>query len=181
MSAPIRIPQGERGKIRVFAINQPPEEIATALKKQPKADLARELLNAPHLSTTSAEIFPMSDLAGVGLAGYLSEGYAVEDDALAPDRAKLDALDGYVMLLFSDSFGGAAAELEPGPTLTIIGTYAELRPSGTTGAIDTDSARPYSGASGVTPPAPARRSAGSSVMVLAAAGLLGLGLWWFFS
>ncbi len=79
MSSPLDIPAGERGKIRVFAVNRPAEEMKAALARRPKPDLARELLNAPHLDTRSTEIFPISDLAGVGLALYLGEGYAVPE------------------------------------------------------------------------------------------------------
>ena len=89
MSQSITIPRGERGAIRVFAINRNPVEMEVALSRQPKPDLARELLDAPHLNTLGTEIFPIKDLEGVGLAGYLSEGYAVPDEQLSADRSKL--------------------------------------------------------------------------------------------
>lgn len=178
MSTSIEIKANERGAIRVFAINRAAQDIAEALKTQPKADLARDLLKSPHLDTGSTEIFPIADLTGVGLSAYLTDGYAVEEPAIAADRSKLDALDGYVMLLFSDSFKGAEMTLSPGDAVTLIGTYAEYRPTNTGLAIDTDSAKPYSGAAGMTPPTPARGPAGSAMVVAAMIVLLGLGLWW---
>jgi len=64
---------------------------------------------------------------------------------LNPDKTKLEALDGWVLILFSRAFQDAAATLTPASTLTLIGTYSE---TGTdwraTETIDTDSAKPYS-------------------------------------
>ena len=178
MTRTIQIDKNERGLIRVFAINQPVADVKDALKKLPKADLARQLLDSPHLDTTSTEIFPLSDLTGMGLSVYLNDGYAVDEAGLAADQTKLDALDGFVMLLFSESFKGMEAVLTPSPAVTLIGTYAEYSPPGGGAAIDTDSARPYSGSPGMTPPTPARGPAGSAMVVAALIVLTGLGIWW---
>ena len=174
----ILISPRERGQIRVFAINRPSLEIAKALSDQSKPNLARDLLNAPDLDTSSTEIFPISDLAGVGLAAYLSDGYAVDDAQLTPDRSKLAALDGYVLLLFSDSFGGAATTLSPGPDLTLIGSYGEVLPDASLTPLDADSAQPYSGIPGISPPTPPHGAAGSVLTVVALAIGLALLLWW---
>lgn len=178
MNKPVEIGKDERGAIRVFAINQPPPEVTDALATMPKADLARQLLNSPHLNTASTEIFPVSDLTGMGLSAYLSEGYAVEDAAFSADRGKLDALEGYVLLLFSDSFKGMEATLIPTSALTLIGTYAEYKPAAGGPAIDTDSAKPFSGGAITTPPKPTRGTTGSAVVVVIIILMLGLGLWW---
>lgn len=177
MTARLTIPAHERGSIRVFAINKPAAEISDALKTLPKADLARQLLDNPHLDTASAEIFPVSDLTGVGLATYLSEGYAVEDTQIDADRNKLDALDAYVLLLFSDGSAGADVILTPTVDLTLIGTYIEYQPPAGTGAIAADSAKPYTGTTQNKVISPRRGRAGSVVVVLGALLILGLALW----
>lgn len=181
MNTPIDIQKNERGAIRVFAINLAPTEVTERLKKLPKSDFARQLLGNPHLNTASAEIFPVSDLTGMGLSSYLGEGYAVEVTEIGADKSKLDALEGYVLLLFSDSFEGLEMTLAPGAELTLIGTYAEYAPAGTAQLITTDSARPYSGTPGMTPPTPPSGPAGSALVVIALAVLLGLSLWWLFT
>lgn len=181
MNTPIDIRKNERGAIRVFAINLAPAKVTETLKTLPKPDFARQLLGSPHLNTASAEIFPVSDLIGMGLSSYLSEGYTVEEAEIGADKSKLDALEGYVLLLFSDSFEGSEMTLTPGAELTLIGTYAEYTPAGTAQPIATDSARPYSGTPGMTPPTPPRGPAGSALVVMALAVLLGLGLWWLFT
>ena len=177
----LTIPAGERGLIHVFAVNRPAADVAQMLTARPMPDVARALLRAPHIDTASAEIFAMSDLAGVGLAAYLSQGYEVTDAALASDRAKLDALDGYVLLLFSDSFAGQPATLTPGPDVTLIGSYAEARADMTVRPIDAASARPYSGMAGLTPVAAPRGLAGSVLVGLALVVAVILLIWWILS
>lgn len=170
------IPANEQPHIRVFAINRAPRDMASALETRPRPDLARDLLNAAHINTKTTEIFPVSDLAGVGLTAYLAEGYAVEEDALAEDRAKLDALDGYVLLLFSDSFGGTEATLTPGPDVTLIGTYPEARANMAAHPIRTASAAPYTGPANAATPVTRRRS--GSAVIVAALLVLALLIWW---
>jgi hypothetical protein len=98
--------------------------------------------------------------------------------SLAEDRRKLDALDGFVLLLFSDSFNGAAAQLAPGPGLTLITTCTEELPDQTSRPTMTASAAPYSGAL-MTEPVPAPRGAAGRVLVgLAVTTGLALLLWW---
>ena len=176
MSQSITIPRGERGAIRVFAINRNPVEMEVALSRQPKPDLARELLDAPHLNTLGTEIFPIKDLEGVGLAGYLSEGYAVPDEQLSADRSKLDALDGYVLLLFSNSFGGQGGTLDPGPDVTLIGTYGETQPDNSASALAAESAAPYSGAGARPVPITNRRGNFLPIAILVMVALAVL--WW---
>lgn len=133
----IPLPAGEHGRIRVFSLSMS-AEAAESL------DLAQALGIAPD-DPTRVEIFPVSNLEGVGLAGYLVEGCGIPEAQVAPDRARLDALDGHVMLLFSRAFDGPVT-LTPAPELTLIGTYDEHRPETTAPPIETESARPYTGA-----------------------------------
>jgi len=177
MSAMLQITPGERGQIRVFAINRPAADIAAMLAAAPKADVARALLGAPHLDTKSAELFPVSDLDGLGLAQYLVEGYEVPEETLSEDRRKLDALDGYVLLIFSDSFGGAAAELTPSADLTAIGSYAETLPDHRQRPTVTPSAALYSGTHATSPVSARRGSAMRVLLLVALAVALGLMLW----
>jgi hypothetical protein len=178
MRVPIAVPKGEQGMIRVFAINRATADMRVAVSRTPKPDLARDLLDAPHLDTASAEIFPVSDLEGVGLTAYLTEGYAVPDAQLAPDKAKLDALDGYVLLLFSESFALRGATLETGPDVTLIGTYGEAAPDRRPRALKSKSAELYTGAKSASAQTPAARGYGSSLVVLAIVVLVLAVGWW---
>lgn len=178
MNPAIDIKANEHATIRVFAVNKAPSEITDTLATMPKADLARQLLGDPHLDTSSTEIFPVSDLTGMGLGAYLSEGYAVQPKQIARDRSRLDALDGYVLLLFSDSFAGKSARLAPGEALTLIGTYTEVQPASSAGPIAAESAKPYTGPAPAAKQAPKRSPNGSAAIVVLIAALLGVALWW---
>lgn len=173
--ATINIPQHEHGVIRVFAISRPIADMARALKQQPKALLASTLLGH-NVADADVELFPLSDLVGVGLPQYLIEGYDVDKDAVRNDRARLGALGGYVLLVFSKVSNDGDVTLHPIPDLTLIGMYAEPKADHSSVPIATDAASPYSG---VTPPVTAmRRSRVGSIFVAAAALLTLLLIWW---
>ena len=102
MTNPITIPANERGVVRVFALSMTDIE-ASALKDNPKAVAGvlgtQALPNLEHI-----ELFPVSDLDGVGLLAYLHDGAGVPQEQLTPDRVKLDRLGGWVMVVFSLAF-----------------------------------------------------------------------------
>lgn len=119
MTQPIQIPAREHDVIRVFSLSMSDAD-AKALRNDGAA------LNAAlgtDVDSDFVEVFPLSDLEGVGLMGYLGDGNDVAADQLAPDRAKLEKLGGWVLLVFSRAFRGADATLNPIPALTLIGTY----------------------------------------------------------
>ncbi len=118
----ITIPAHEHGIVRVFALSMSEDE-AKALRSDNGAQKA--MLGASSLNSDFVEVFPMSDIAEIGLSQYLEQGNGIDPAQLAPDRAKLAALDGWVMIIYSNAFGGSAQTLAPHNTLTLIGTYAE--------------------------------------------------------
>lgn len=171
----IDIPMTERGVIRVFAISRPMAQMARALERRAKADIAAELLAHP-VPEDTIELFALSDLTGVGLPGYLTDGYAVDATAVRADRARLEALDGYVLLLHSSVARNGTVTLTPSTDLTLIGTYAEPRPSRAAAPIATQAAKPYSGAH-ETPQPPKRSRLGSMLSGIIVLTILLL-LWW---
>lgn len=175
MTRTIDIPRTEQGAIRVFAISRPMAEMARALKQQPKTGLAAALLNHP-VDEDDFELFALSDLTGVGLPRYLSDGYDVDHDAIRADRAKLEALDGYVLLLFSRISSAGDVALRPVAELTLIGTYAEPKAKHAAAPIAAQAAKPYSGTA-QTPKAPGRSRVGSALTALAVLLAL-LFIWW---
>ena len=166
--------------IRVFALSLPDEE-ARALKNDPNAQAA--LLGVVTLDRKHVEVFPVDDLGDMKLADYLVEGSGAQADTLGQDRAKLGALDGWVMLVYSGAFKGAAQELATASGLTLIGTYPQV---GTdwTGDVDlsTPSALPQDNKNVEIPvkkrPSDAAMSGRIAMLALAFAFLLvGLMIW----
>ena len=80
----LTIPAHDRDGVRVFTARLTPEDL-----RRDKAALAATLLGDPHLDPAYLEIFDLSDLTGVGLSRYLSEGLGVPATALRdPDPAR---------------------------------------------------------------------------------------------
>ncbi|WP_299563472.1 hypothetical protein [uncultured Sulfitobacter sp.] len=176
--APIEIAQSESGVIRVFSVSRPMSEMARDLKQQTKAQVARGLLDHP-VSDDDFELFALSDLAGVGLPSYLAEGYALDPQVIHSDKRRLEALDGYVLVLFSGVASEQSVSLTPGRDLTLIGTYAEPRTSHAAAPIPSDSAKPYTGVA--KPPETPKRGRGGSAMVAITVVVALLLLWWIFA
>ena len=135
MTARLSIPAEERGVVRVFAVNLPEMQVATMLREAeapateigelPEVPAAADLLGWPDLDTRHTELFAVKDLTGLGLSGYLTEGLGLEEDQIAPDHARLSALDGYVLLVLSRAFRGQDVTVHVPEALTLIGSYKE--------------------------------------------------------
>lgn len=173
----LHIPKGEHGQIRLFAVNRPIDVMARDLRSMEKTALIADLLGFDAPADT-AELFPVSDLTGVGLARYLTDGYTATDAQIARDHTRIEALDGYVLLLFSSAFEGHEATLNIGSDLTLIGTYGEEQPDWTAPPLTAESAQPYSGVPSLTPKTPPGGRAGGAMIFLAILVLVGLILWW---
>lgn len=140
MDTVIHIPAGERGIIRVFDLDMPPEQ--ARFLREPGA--LAQVLGVDEINLDHVEIFPLRDLEDLGLVGYLNEGCGVAADQLAPDRERLMSLSGHVLLIRSRAFDGVEVRLTPATPLTLIGTYSEYLTQKTGSPIQTKSARPYS-------------------------------------
>jgi len=173
----LHIPKGEHGQIRLFAVNRPIDVMARNLREIEKTALIDDLLGV-HAPAGTAELFPVSDLAGVGLSRYLTDGYAVTQAQIAHDRTRLEALDGYVLLLFSSAFDGRETTLTIGSDLTLIGTYGEEQPDRAAPPLTAEAAQPYSGVPSLTHKTPPSGRAGGAMVLLGMLVMVGLILWW---
>lgn len=179
MTTRIDIPNNERGIIRLFALSMTETE-AKALKDDAKT-VAHVLGTDAVLDMDHVEVFPVTDLEGVGLMGYLTEGGAVPPDQLSADRAKLDRIGGWVLLVYSLAFHDQEATLTPVPALTLIGTYGETRTDWRPAEkVEAESAKPYSApAETVTKkPSDAAMSGRIAMIVLLVLGLLTWAMIW---
>lgn len=167
----LTIAPGERGVLRLFTLDMRPEE--ARFLREPGA--AEQMLGVDSLDHTQIEVFPVSDLEELGLYGYLSEGCGISADQL--DRAALDRIKGWVMVLRSKAFQGSAGKLAPDPRLALVGLYTEEATNWGGEPIETQSARPYS-----APPASPTQSGGArrigSILVVLTMILIVGGILW---
>ncbi|WP_083100550.1 hypothetical protein [Pseudophaeobacter leonis] len=154
MSGVIPIPKAERSVIRVFDLDMPPEQ--ARFLAEPGA--LAQVLGLEDIDLDHVEIFPVSDLEELGLAGCLIQGCGIPEEDVAPDRAALTAIKGYVLLLRSRAFAGAATRLTPASQITLVASYGEKPINWSAPAMpETDSSRLYSGTK--LPPRAARAQA----------------------
>lgn len=182
MTKPIDIPAHENGRVRVFALSLD-DTAAQALKDNAPAGDTTPLNQAlgGAVNGTHVEVFALSDLGEMSLSDYLLEGAGVQAEPLEKDRAKLMALSGWIMIVYSSAFGGAALTLTPAPELTLIGTYLQEGVDWSSDVdLSTPSALPYqdNGSSARKRPSDAAmlgRVATAALLVLFA--LVGLMVW----
>lgn len=126
MSRPIEIPASEAGMIRVFALSLNDED-ARRLKDDTEVvpHPVEAALGASGLNRAHIEVFAIADLGDMPLADYMIEGPGAQEQSIEPDRAKLAALEGWVMVVYSSAFGEQSTVLNPVPELTLIGTYPQ--------------------------------------------------------
>lgn len=170
----ITIPVGEIGTTRVFALSMTAEQ-ARKLRDEPV--LMAGALGAEPENPNGVEVFPLTDLGDLGLAGFLRDGIDAHPQDIARDQAKLAALDGWVMLVHSSAFATSGATLDPIPALTLIGTYAQTPAATTQVPLEAEAAQPYTGTPMQDADAPPAAKARGSWIVIALA-LIVLGALW---
>lgn len=162
---------GEREVVRVFALDLDPNG-ARAFATPPEGNGAawplHEALGAGSLDPEHVEVFPTADLQGVGLADYLAEGLGVDAAAVAPDRARLEAEDGHIVIVHSAAFGGAQQTLTPQPPLRLLGVYRQAQADPPRPAIPSRADAPPEITPTAPPPQPGPPSRGASLVVLIA-------------
>jgi hypothetical protein len=84
-----------------------------------------DLLGVRAIDATRVEVFDLADLSGFGLVNYLTKANGLPEEALAPDRATLEALKGVVMVIYPRAFRGEAVILSPAPVVTAVGAWDE--------------------------------------------------------
>lgn len=124
----LTLTEGDTRRLWLFTLNMAADELA-ALRATDLPDPVPALLGVDFVDTDFVEIFDLADLTGLGLSEYLITGNAIPESQIAPDRARLDALRGPVLILFAAAFAKRPVTLHPDPRLTLIGSYAEdIRP-----------------------------------------------------
>ena len=128
MTNPLHVPANSDETLWVFALDLPDPDSDAVVEGGPgKTWPLKILLGATALKAGHIEHFPASDLAGVGLPGYLVEGLGVDAADIAPDRAQLDAADTHIVILPGAAFNGVEQTLDPSLPLRHLGTYQQIQ------------------------------------------------------
>ncbi len=142
MSVEIPITATEHGTVRIFAINLPPEEAKVWETDAAKSDrLIETALGADQIDHEHLEVIDVEAVKALGLSTYLIDGLGLPEALVARDRARLDALSGRVLIMWSTAFAGQEQVLKPGRQVTLIGTYREEPGAGIFEPIQSEAAK----------------------------------------
>lgn len=175
MTQGLMVAAGERGVIRLFALEMAPEH--ARFLSDPAA--AAQMLGLDQLEPGQAEVIRLEDLDGLGLAGYLTEGCGIPTPTLAADLDRLQAQTGFVLLLRSRAFPRKPVTLSPDPRLRLLGHWQVPATDWTApGPIETASARPFSAPRPAPRQVRARARLIGGALVVGVLALLALAVWW---
>jgi hypothetical protein len=177
MSERFEVKANEHGIVRLFTVDLPEAELEHfAEVKGDGPSPLQEALGGDHLNMEFVELFPVSTLEGVGLAGYMVDGLGVAEAEVEEDRARLEALKGPVLIVLSSAFGGDAETLTPKSPLRWIGTYTEERAPVSFKPLPSESAKGATG--GKAPPSDAAMSGRvASIALLVLFALVAVVVW----
>lgn len=123
---------GDRETLHLLSLDLPPDEVEAFMAQHAGgAWPLRDALGLDQFDPAQAEHVEINDLTGLGLSAYLIAGLGVDEAALDPDRDRIDALEGHVVILQGKGFAAANTPLTPRPPLRHIGAW-RLTPAPTT-------------------------------------------------
>lgn len=131
--------------LHIYAVNERIEGTHTYLSRsQGQAatlpDLAGWLgLRQGGLNTDEIELFATSDLAGMALTDYVTTAFELEASPDAQTSARLNALDGHVLLIPEAALSGAVS---PKSQLTLVSSLRVARPDHSAEALEPAPLRP---------------------------------------
>ncbi len=170
----MRISGTERDVLRLFAVDLPEDEaqrFATAGETWP----LREALDARTLREDFVDVVRVADLGEMPLSRYLREAHGVTEESLAGHGARVDALDGVVIALPAQAFGGTAQTLDVRAPLRWIGTFGEERAEPAGAPLHSEAARGTTDAGKPSDAAMSGRIASIALLVLFV--LVGVMVW----
>ncbi len=134
MIDPLQVRPDEGNGLRLFALDVDRDErerlqtILNAAELGLAAGRLADLLGVQDVDATRIEIFHTDDLSGFGLFNYLIKANGLPEAALEPVRARIEALEGTVMILYSRAFHDRHETLAPAAHVTLIGAWDEALP-----------------------------------------------------
>ena len=168
----LTIPADDHGQIRVFATDA--DLPAEVIEKTPRG---LEYLFEAELNPDFVDIVRIADLGGMALSAYIAEGYDMAPDLV--DKAAVDAITGYAVLVLSRATGEVETTLTPADGLRHVTTYSPVA------KITPPEQLPDASAKGILEPKPTKppksdaRMSGmvATYALLAMFALVGLMIW----
>ena len=133
-------------------------------------------LGASKLRESLVDVVAIKDLGPMRLSQYLAQAHEVSARALGSEAARIDALEGHVVILPPRAFDGTSQTLTISPPLKLVGSFAEEAPARRGAPITTHSAQGAGG--GGTPAQPGKGGSTALKLILTAVALVLGGVLW---
>ena len=138
MSDPLAVPSGERGVLRLFALD---DQLGMDIGHTGAIDRLYRALGVEALNDKDVQIVQLQVIADMGLATFLNDAYGIDPAQIAAHSTALDALDGDIALIRSGAFDGQAARLKSDGEAVLIASFTETPTDWTARPMQTASAR----------------------------------------
>ena len=112
---------GDRETVHLFTVDLAEDDLWGFVTADPDTGdfPLQDALGVASLDETQVEGAVAEDLDGIGLSGFLTEGLGVDESLIAPDRGRVDAVTGSVVIVRGAAFDGADISLTPTPPLRL--------------------------------------------------------------
>jgi hypothetical protein len=115
----MQVREGERGLVRVFAVDVDPGEVWRWRDPDDAGWQLPDALGVDRLDPADVQVFRAGEMDEIGLSGLLSAGHGISEAQLAGDRDRLDAEAGLL---------GVYAEPSAPISVADVGDYESARP-----------------------------------------------------
>ncbi|SMX37739.1 aspartate carbamoyltransferase catalytic subunit [Maliponia aquimaris] len=163
--------------LRLLHLDLPPEAVDRFTQMAGTGEWPlKSALGASKLRESLVDVVAIKDLGPMRLSQYLAQAHEVSARAMGKDAARIDALEGHVVILPPRAFDGTSQTLTISAPLALIGSYAELAPAGRGAPITARSAQGSSG--GGAPAQPGKAGSTALKLILTAVALVLGGVLW---
>ncbi len=121
MAQTVKLPAFHPRQVVVLAVNRAETALRKVKDEESRSALIAELLGRDDARLTHVDLIAVDDLDEIGLAGFLLDGPGVPAEELTAHKARLEALSGFVLILYPGVFE-TDTEFTLGPDLTMIAT-----------------------------------------------------------
>ena len=173
----VEINGSDTATLHLLHLDLPPEAVQRFAKMAGTGEWPlKYALGASRLRESFVDVVTIKDLDPMRLSQYLGQAYDVAAAALDADRARIDALEGHVVILPPQAFDATSQTLAIAPPLTLIGSYGAVKPKGRGPAVTARSA--HGQGAGGTPAGQTRGNSGLLKLIVAAVALVLVAVLW---
>lgn len=166
----VQINRSDTDTLYLLHLDLPPEAVQRFTQMAGTGEWPlKYALGATRLRDSFVDVVTIKELGPMRLSQYLAQAYDVPARGLGADLARIDTLQGHVLILPPQAFDATSQTLAIAPPLQLIGHYGEAKPKGRGPAVTARSAQGQ-GSGGQ----PGAFGQGSSGMLKAVVGIVAL-------